>query len=360
MSSNSINDADYGGKNPIQALHNIKKRREERRKGIKSKIKSALVLQGGGMRGVFGAGVCTALEELGYTEGFDEVYGVSAGALNEAYFLSGQAAYGTTIYYQNINNANFVNFFRLKKMVNIDFLIKVITKMKPLNIQKVLNSSTVFNIILTDISTGKSVLFSNRSPEIDLLKVLKATAAMPFAYDVPVDIKGVAYLDGGVSCPIPIEEAIRRECTDILVVTTRPKEYVPVRPRGIIHEFLVEPRMKKHSQNFYQTYMTKHKKLSDQLNIVMGKTIASERRVNIIAIFPAKSTKIKRTTISQTVLKKVAIEGATKTLTLFGANDYHPTEILRFLNKETFGKFDSSSPISGNDKLFYLGGKFAF
>ena len=59
---------DYAGVNPLEALENIKKRFQEKKEGKKSLRKTALVLQGGGMRGVFGAGVCCALEELGYTK----------------------------------------------------------------------------------------------------------------------------------------------------------------------------------------------------------------------------------------------------------------------------------------------------
>ena len=142
---------DYAGVNPLEALENIKKRFQEKKEGKKSLRKTALVLQGGGMRGVFGAGVCCALEELGYTKAFDEVYGVSAGALNAAYFLSGQAAYGTTIYYQDINNRKFINLFRGRKIVNIDFLMDIICSKKPLNVKRLFGNPTLFNIIKTSL-----------------------------------------------------------------------------------------------------------------------------------------------------------------------------------------------------------------
>ena len=61
------------------------------------------------MRGVVSAGMVSALEELGLTHAFDAVYGSSAGAINAAYFLAGQARLGTTIYYEDINNARFID-----------------------------------------------------------------------------------------------------------------------------------------------------------------------------------------------------------------------------------------------------------
>ena len=57
-----------------------------------------LVVQGGGMRGVYSMGALAALEEMGFGECFDHVAGSSAGALNGAYFITGQASYGVETY----------------------------------------------------------------------------------------------------------------------------------------------------------------------------------------------------------------------------------------------------------------------
>jgi predicted patatin/cPLA2 family phospholipase len=70
----------------------------------------ALVIEGGGMRGVISGGMVAALEQLGLLDIFDVVYGSSAGAIAGAYFLAGQARYGTTIFYERLNNSRFINF----------------------------------------------------------------------------------------------------------------------------------------------------------------------------------------------------------------------------------------------------------
>lgn len=284
------------------------------------------------MRGVFGAGVCCALHELGYSEGFDEVYGVSAGALNGAYFISGAGAYGATIYYQDINNKNFINFFRWKKIIDIDFLIRIIEKVKPLNIKKFVSSSTVLSVLLTEVCTGKTVVFNNKSKVTDILSILKATAAVPFAYDIPVNIQGADYLDGGISCPIPITEAIDGKCTDILVVLTRPKSYKPFPSKGIFNHYFIEPRVKKHGGNFYQTFINRDKIYAEKLAITKGEKIYGDKKVNILVVFPGQSFKVKRMTKKESILKNAVIEGAVKTLGLFGASHYYPVEVLKFLN----------------------------
>lgn len=327
-----MESSSYGGVNPLKARENIQRRCEQKKKGEKGDIKTALILQGGGMRGVFSAGVCCALEELGYTEGFDQVWGVSAGALNAAYFLSGQAAYGTTIYYQDINNLKFINFFRFKKVVDIDFLMEIITQKKPLNIEKLIYSSTAFNIVATCVSTGKMRIFrlKDENKSSTFLNILKATAAMPFLYDIPVKIEGSEYLDGGISCPIPIVEAIEEGCTDILAVLTRPKNYTPSASRGILEKYFIEPRIRKHGENFYKTYLNAHKIYKERLLIAKGEKTYQNKNVNILSIFPDAQFKVKRVTRKENILKNAAIEGAIKTLTLFGMKRYHPVEILKF------------------------------
>jgi hypothetical protein len=72
----------------------------------------ALAIEGGAMRGVVSAGMVAALEQLGLTDAFDAVYGSSAGAINGAYFLAGQANLGVTIYSEDINNRHFIDLRR--------------------------------------------------------------------------------------------------------------------------------------------------------------------------------------------------------------------------------------------------------
>jgi len=323
---------DWGGINPLKALENIKRRCREKKEGKTSSVRTALVLQGGGMRGAFGAGVCCALEELGFTEGFDEVYGVSAGALNGAYFLSGQAAFGATIYYQEINNRKFIHFFRFKKIMDIDFLMDVIYHKKPLNLKRLLNNPTSFNVVLTRVSTGEAVIFKLEKGA-DIFSILKATCALPFAYDIPVDIGGEKYLDGGVSCPIPLKEAIEGGCTDIMVVFTRPKDYELARSKfgEILDYLIIQPKMKRHGQKFFEAYKKRESFYREIIRILKEKNYRG-KKANILCVFPGSSLKIKRMTKKESLLKKAVIEGAIKTLRLFGRENFYPAEVFKFLN----------------------------
>ena len=72
----------------------------------------ALVIEGGAMRGVVSAGMASALEQLKLRDAFDEVHGASAGAFNGAFFMAGQAAYMTSLYWRGFGDPRFVSLRR--------------------------------------------------------------------------------------------------------------------------------------------------------------------------------------------------------------------------------------------------------
>jgi len=89
--------------------------------GLNTKL--GLVVEGGGMRGVVSGGALIAMERVGLTSVFDEVYGESAGAINACYFLAGNAAFGGRIYLEDLTSFRFINPLRRGKILDVDFLI---------------------------------------------------------------------------------------------------------------------------------------------------------------------------------------------------------------------------------------------
>ena len=75
------------------------------------------------MRGTYSMGALMALEEAGLGKAFDHVVGSSAGAINGAYLLAEQAKLAVTVYLDDISNKKFVDFWRLSKVVDIDYLV---------------------------------------------------------------------------------------------------------------------------------------------------------------------------------------------------------------------------------------------
>src|SRR2546425_13217613 len=132
------------GVNPTGTIALLKERARCLRQGSTpvDGRKVGLIVEGGAMRGVISCAALQALEELGMTAVFDEVYAASAGAVNAAYFLAGQAAYATSIYYQKINNTRFIRRMWHRKLVDIDDLFdSIIAGDRPLRVEKVLASN---------------------------------------------------------------------------------------------------------------------------------------------------------------------------------------------------------------------------
>src|SRR5690242_15780491 len=81
--------------------------------------KVALAIEGGGMRGVISAAMLTELEDYGFKNAFDVVYGCSSGGINGAYFLAGETWYPLSIYYDDLTTKKFVDFGRALRRLPI-------------------------------------------------------------------------------------------------------------------------------------------------------------------------------------------------------------------------------------------------
>lgn len=125
----------------------------------------ALVLEGGGMRGVVSVAMAAALEEEGFHDAFDSIHGSSAGACGGAYFAARQAPLGTTVYYEDINNRQFIDLLRwvrFRPIMDTDFLInEIMRKRKALNVETLVAAPGLMHIVLTDIDALKSSSISN-------------------------------------------------------------------------------------------------------------------------------------------------------------------------------------------------------
>ncbi len=188
--------------------------------------KLGLVVEGGGMRGVHSGGALLALADLGLHSAFDAVFAESAGAVNAAYFLSGQVDLGLGIYLEDLISLRFFNPLRLGRILDIDFLIdEVMSRRKPLDTARVLASPTRLHVALTNALDGSPLLIDTSTTPHPLLRVLHATAAMVPLYNHPVLLDGLPYVDGGIANPIPILSAMEAGCTHILVLLTRPRSF---------------------------------------------------------------------------------------------------------------------------------------
>jgi predicted patatin/cPLA2 family phospholipase len=207
----------------------------------------ALCVEGGAMRGVISAGMVSALEALGLTHAFDAVYGSSAGSLNAAYFLAGQAALGTTIYYEDINNRQFIDLRRLllnRSVLNLDFLINdVVARRKRLDVAKVMASDTPLSVLATHVASATAERLRHFADERELVAAMRASATMPIVAGEPSVFRGAQYFDASLTEPIPVPTAEADGHSHILVLLTRPGE--EARSLSLLDRVLVIPRLRR-------------------------------------------------------------------------------------------------------------------
>lgn len=217
----------------------------------------ALAVEGGAMRGVISAGMVSALEDLGYIDAFDAVYGSSAGAINAAYFLAGQATLGTTIYHEDINNASFIRLGRAavgRPIVNLGFLLDdVARRRKRLDVGRVLASSTPLSVLATDVDRRRPHAFASFANDVELFAALRAGATMPVVAGAPYEHEGRRYLDASLSEPIPLPTAEAHGHTHVLVLLTRSGD---MRPNpSAFDRYFVAPRLRRVSPALADSYL---------------------------------------------------------------------------------------------------------
>lgn len=275
-----------------------------------SGAKLGLVIEGGGMRGVYSGGALKALADLGLHSAFDAIFAESAGAINACYFLSNQVDLGLSIYVEDLTSLRFFNPLRLGSVLDIGFLIEeVVAHRKPLNIAKVLASPTHLHVALTNALDGSAHMIDTRITPHSLLTILRATAVMVPLYNEPVQLDGVPYVDGGISNPLPILSAIKAGCTHILVLLTRPRSF-RIREFSGRQQMVLEQMLKRWPAPFRQALLHDRVQRYKQARaLAFGESdLYPDVKITVIEPTP-DSPKISRVTRSAPALR-AAIEDA--------------------------------------------------
>jgi predicted patatin/cPLA2 family phospholipase len=190
--------------------------------------RTAIVVEGGAMRGVFSAGVLDAFLE-GEFHPFDLAVGVSAGACNLASHLAGQHGRNKRCYLELMSRRDFIDVRRAVRggsIVDLDWLWDALAAKEPLDVAAIARQKTEFVVVATSALTGDPVHLV--PGEADMFDALKGSCALPVLYRRAVKLHGDVIVDGGVSDPIPAEAAYRRGARRIVVIRSRPANFFKV------------------------------------------------------------------------------------------------------------------------------------
>lgn len=224
-------DGGTPGRNSESVIDLIKRRLAKPPGAYDDGRRLALIVEGGGMRGVLSAGSLFALDLLGCRDVFDEIYAVSAGGVNAAYFLSGQSELGISVYFDDISSLRFANPLRFWKIVDVDYVYDhIVPHVKTLDEQAIRSARPDFFLGVTDVDNGENVLIDVKASPHSVAHILKASSAIPVLYNRIVALGPRHYVDGGLSDVLPVIQATVRGCTDVLILTTKQGTRVSKRP----------------------------------------------------------------------------------------------------------------------------------
>jgi predicted patatin/cPLA2 family phospholipase len=187
-----------------------------------------LVLEGGGLRGNYTAGVLDAFLDAGIE--FPYVIGVSAGAAYGCSYVSRQKGRNLEILHRFHGDPRYLsirNFLTTRSFFGMDFVYNQIpNKLVVFDWKTFIESPVRFTAVCTDCESGESEYFEkyNGMAQKDFFTTLIATSSMPYAAPI-VKYQGKKYLDGAIVDAIPLKKAVSQGFRRNVVILTNPAGY---------------------------------------------------------------------------------------------------------------------------------------
>ena len=254
----------------------------ERRENSLESLKTALVLEGGAMRGMYTAGVLDEFMENGIE--FDAVIGVSAGALFGVNYLSKQV--GRAIRYNKKYNKD-KDYMGLRPLIREGNIIcteyayvRVPRELEPFDDETFMKSTVPFYAVISNVETGKPEYVRIQSV-FEQMDTLRASGSMPYV-SKPVLINGKKYLDGAVTDSIPFDYMLDNGYDRVVVVLTKRKGYVKhAVPAWLSNLFYKRdyPLFAHAAANRHVMYQNEMKRLRELEAAGVAKVIQTDKRI---------------------------------------------------------------------------------
>lgn len=282
-------------------------------------IKAGLVVEGGGMRGVYSAGVLDFFIEKDLF--FENNYGVSAGACHLCSYLAKQYKRAFRVNVDYLNDKRYCSVHSLLKTGNLfgaEMLYDIIPNELDLFDYDTYNKNeSNFYAVITDINTGKPEYVKIGDLKKDIIYV-RASSSLPLlAQNVKINDK--EYLDGGISDSIPIKKSIADGNKKNIVILTRDNTY-----RKNKNSLMPVMKLKyKKYPNFVKSMADRHIVYNETLDFIKE----LEKNGDVFVIRPKKPVTIGRTEKNREKLEALYNDGYND------AKDCYE-ELLKYLGKE--------------------------
>ena len=292
--------------------------------------KKVLVLEGGGMRGIFLVGVLQAFMDRGYFP-WHCIIGTSAGALTGAAYAARQIYLARDAFFSDLLSGRFIrvtNIFRREKhILNLDWMVDNFTAQEGgLNLRRLSTTACPVIIVATCFyrhAPLRPLYLDSRRDDVPV--ALKASAAIPVLYRNFIPYKDEMLMDGSVCDPLPFKKALEKgyKEQDILVVTTRPRGYRKDRESFWVQK-LYEAYYKDDQYAFLVTALKDH---YNRYNLLLDEL--EQDHPDIDVIYPPGDFKVNRLSRSEDKILEGFVQGvvaARSYLYPFGEQETLPTD----------------------------------
>ena len=261
-------------------------------------MKKGLVLEGGGLRSLFSAGVIDVMMENQIT--FDGMIGVSAGATFGSNYKSGQIGRALRYNIALKDDPRYISwrsFFKTGDLVGAEFSYHVMpTELDVFDYEAYRQNPMEFHIVCTDAETGEPVYKQLDIMDYEGLEWVRASASMPIV-SKPVLLEGRKLLDGGIVNSIPLKHFQELGYERNIVVLTQPKGFFKKRTKLMP---LFHLTMRKYPA-IIKAMGRRHLMYNEQLRYLAEE----EKKGNILLIYPEDALPIGRTELNEEKMRKV-------------------------------------------------------
>ena len=260
-------------------------------------MKTGLVLEGGGMRGLFSAGVLDALLELKELS-VNGIVGVSSGALFGVNYVSKQKERAVRYNKKYADDKRYMglhSWITTGNAVNKDFAFYELPyKLDVFDNETFKKAKTDFYVVMTNVESGKPeyVLIEDAFAQMEYLR---ATSALPFASKI-IEINGKKYLDGGISDSIPIDFCESLGYDKIIAVLTRPEGTYKEDKLGFLYKLVYRK---------YPNLVNSLLNMATDYEKVLAKIKDLENKGKIFVVRPPEVLKIGRLEKNRDKIQKV-------------------------------------------------------
>lgn len=294
-------------------------------------IKVLVVIMGGGMSGVYGAGQMAALLKIGYLPSVplqstphpgivtNQLYGISAGAGTVLYGAAGyvQGIRGASIFYEECTTKNFINFLRFNKVMDVGWLVKepMARGKKKLEIKTVLDNPVEVYLQVTDPKDGNPYMVNAKTVNEGMLEAAHASMAVPWLYGGTPKVNGKEAVDGAIE-PLPLEMIITKfQPTDVVILPNRSYQDVGGFKLSLGEKVMLGfARLLPQSSNsvFIKKYLEQKIALRKSFEYM-----AKHTSINFLVVWPP-NMKVGTITTNSSLLKSAVFKSAIKTCQTFG------------------------------------------